>query len=77
MQDREKRVTELEVAGGTKGLTFEQTKPVYFKDGRVAIVQPDGSSLVYYPDGGIVLEFPDGTIEQVVPYGGQSQTTTK
>jgi hypothetical protein len=69
--ERHKRVQELEIAGGQKGLTVEQAKPVYFKDGRVALVQPDGSSLVYYPNGGIVLELADGTIEQLAPYGSK------
>ncbi|HEY9792935.1 MAG TPA: hypothetical protein V6D22_21215 [Candidatus Obscuribacterales bacterium] len=65
---RDKRVGELELAGGTKGLTIEHTKPVYFKDGRRVIVRPDGSSLFYYPNGGVVLELADGSIEQLAPY---------
>jgi hypothetical protein len=68
LPERDKRVDQLELAGGTRGLTIEHTKPVYFKDGRRVIVRPDGSSLFYYPNGGVVLEFADGSIEQLVPY---------
>ena len=68
LPERDKRVGELELAGGTKGLTIEHTKPVYLKDGRRVIVRPDGSSLFYYPNGGVVLEFTDGSIEQLAPY---------
>lgn len=68
LPERDKRVLELESAGGHKGLTFEQTKPVYFKDGRMVVVRKDGSSLVYYPNGGLILELTNGSIEQLAPY---------
>jgi hypothetical protein len=65
---REKRVCELVSAGGEMGRTQGMAKPVYFKDGRIVMVKPDGSSLCMYPGGGLVLDLPDGRMEELAPY---------
>lgn len=67
-EKREKRVFELVTAGGEKGQTQGMAKPIYFKDGRVVMVKPDGSSLCMYPNGGVVVDLPDGRMEEIVPY---------
>ncbi len=59
--EAQKRVMQLLSQGGKKGITFEHVKPVFFEDGRVVMVQPDGGSVTLHPDGKVVHTSADGS----------------
>lgn len=67
LSNREKRVVELICAGGKKGLTCGQQKPVYFQDGRIVLVRKDGTLIAHYPNGRVVEELSDGTVRDLTP----------